>query len=87
MNAALTSFLGDIQKQTAIIFGTKYGSTHDTALWIRNGMGKKTDILTERTFLLPRLPRHMTILFSVPVYGLIVFMSGCTSFLQPRRHS
>lgn len=32
-------------KNVALIYGTKYGATKDTAYWIRNGIKRKVDIL------------------------------------------
>ena len=32
-------------KKTALIYGTRYGSTHDTAVWINNGIGLDLDLL------------------------------------------
>jgi menaquinone-dependent protoporphyrinogen oxidase len=46
---SIKGLLGDGQHKTAIIYGTKYGATRDTAVWIKNGIGHNVDLLDVET--------------------------------------
>ena len=42
---SIKGFLGSDKNRVALIYGTKYGATKDTAAWIKKGAGNTVDLL------------------------------------------
>lgn len=47
---SIKPLMGDKSSKIALIYGTRYGATEDTAQWIAKGMGEQVDVINIENF-------------------------------------